>query len=180
MKQLTIVPLLCFALFTECFAGQFSAEGITLDIPKGFEGPVSQSVERGMMYGFSKVSSTPRVRTLLQLSSYDLAKTIPRLSKEEFLVGSDKYLQEFLKGVERRRTGFKQSRIAHISLGGIPASKISWSGSLQGVEMKGVMYCVIVGSKAISLHTQDAGNEITPNMLEAMRSIESLVLTQKN
>jgi len=180
MKKLIVGLLLCFALFTESFAGQFSAEGITLQIPEGFEGPVSQSKEKLALYGFIKPSSTPQIRTLLQLSSYDLGKTIPKLSKEEMWAGSDKYLLEFLKGVERRRTGFSQSKIVHISLGGIHASKISWSGSLEGLKANGVMYCVIVGSKVISLHTQDAGNEITPNMLEAIKSIESLVLTQKD
>ena len=94
-------------------------------------------------------------------------------------MGTDKYLLDFLKGVERRRTEFKQSGIVHIPLGGISASKISWHGRLKGLEMSGVMYCVIIGSKIISFHTQDSGNEITPNMLEAIRSIESLTLIQK-
>jgi len=180
MKKLMIVVLLSLALFTECFAGQFSAEGITLDVPNGFEGPLSQSMERAVTYGFTKPSSTPQFRTLLQLSAYDLGKSIPKLSKKEMLEGTDKYLLEFLKGVERRRTGFTQSKIVHISLCGVPASKISWSGSFEGLKANGVMYCAIVGSKVLSLHTQDAGNELTPNMLEAMRCIESLVLTSKN
>ena len=180
MKKLILVLLLSLAPYATCFAGQFSAEGITLDVPKGFEGPLSQSMERAVVYGFTKPSSTPQFHTLLQFSAYDLGKTIPKLPKEEMLAGSDKYLLEFIKGVERRRTGFTQSKIVHISLGSVPASKISWNGSLEGLRANGVMYCVIVGSKVISLHTQDAGNEITPNMLEAMRCIESLLLTRKN
>ena len=93
---------------------------------------------------------------------------------------SDKYLLDFLKGVERRRILFSQGKIVHISLGGIPASKISWSGIFDGLETNGVMYCVIVGSKIISLHTQDIGDEITPNMSQVIKAIESLTVTQKN
>ena len=37
------------------------------------------------------------------------------------------------------------------------------------------MYCVIVNKRlVVSLHTQDAGSEITATMREAMRAIESM------
>jgi hypothetical protein len=54
MKKLILVLLLSLASHATCFAGQFSAEGITLDVPKGFEGPLSQSMERAVVYGFTK------------------------------------------------------------------------------------------------------------------------------
>lgn len=180
MKKLLTLLLLFLCPFATCFAEQFSAEGVSLEVPRGFSGPISQTMDTAMVYGFTKPSSAAGTKTLLQLSAYEMGKPVPKLSKEEMWVGSDKYLLDFLKGVERRRILFSQGEIVHISLGGIPASKISWSGILDGLEANGVMYCVIVGSKIISLHTQDIGDEITPSMSQVIKAIESLTVTQKN
>lgn len=180
MKKFIGLLILSLAVSNKCLAGQFSAAGITFEIPKGFEGPASQSFENGMSYGFVKPSSTLKVRTLLQLSTHDLGKYVSKNSNQEQFVDSDKCLFEFLKGVERRRTGFNQSEIIHILLAGSPASKITWHGSIEGYKTNGVMYCTIIDRNAISFHVQDAGSEITPNMLEAIISVESLNLATKN
>jgi hypothetical protein len=36
------------------------------------------------------------------------------------------------------------------------------------------MYCVLVGSSIVSLHTQEVGSEITPAMRSAMAAIEGV------
>lgn len=180
MKKFLSLLLLSLALFNNCIAGQFSAAGVTFEIPKGFEGPISKSFENAMLYGFLKQSSTPQVHTLLQLTAHDLGKNTPKITKQEKQADSDKCLLEYLKGVERARTDFRQSEIGHILLADFPASKITWTGSKGELKTNGVMYCVIINRDVISFHVQDAGFEITQNMHDAISSIESLSLAKKN
>lgn len=127
----------------------------------------------------TRQSNTPGARTLLQISVYDTGGKIPAtLKKEELSQGAEKYLLDFLKGIERRRTNFVRGDALHLTLGGVPAAKVSWNGDLQGMPTNGVMYCVIVGQNVISFHTQDSGSEPTAAMRLAMKSIESM-RTQK-
>ena len=57
---------------------------------------------------------------------------------------------------------------------GIPAARVQWTGGVGEIQAIGVMYCVLVGSSIISLHTQDMGSEITPAMKLAMAAIEGV------
>ena len=118
------------------------------------------------------------MRTLLQLTAFDTKKSFPPLTQGEMWKVTDKYLRDVLKGVERRRAQFSKGTIAHISLGGAPASKIAWTGRVGDLPTNGIMYCVIVGSEIVSLHTQDAGTVITASMAQAVHAIESLTISR--
>lgn len=157
-------------------AAPFSTDGITLDIPVGFEGPVTQNGPDTRAFAFTKQSLAPSVRTLLQISIFDApsGSIPPTLTKDELSKGSEKYVLDMLKGVERRRTEFKQSTVTHLLLGGTHASKVEWKGRLDGVATNGVMYCVIARGKVVWFHTQDSTNEVTSNMKEAIKAIEGL------
>jgi hypothetical protein len=178
MKHLLLALLLSLVPITTGLSENFSAEGISLEIPRGFDGPLSQDLNGAAVYAFTKSSTAPEVRTMFQISIYDTGKALPKLSNEKMWAGTDKSVLAMLKGVERRRTNFNQGKITHMHLGGIPASKISWSGDYEGVPANGVMYCVMVGSKLVSLHTQETSGKSTPNMSEAIRAIESLSIKQ--
>jgi hypothetical protein len=155
-------------------AAPFSTDGITLDIPAGFEGPVTQNNMDGRAFGYSKQSLAPGIRTLLQITIVDPGNNAnpATLTKEELSQGAEKYVLDFLQSVERSRTEFKKGNVAHLVLGGIPAAKISWQGNAQGIATNGIMYCVIVGGNVVLLHTQDAGNKATGNMREAIGAFE--------
>ena len=121
------------------------------------------------------------VKTLLQVNVLDLGfphgKT---LSDPELTTYADRYLLEYLGGIERRRTGYSASPVAHIRLAGMPAARATWGGAVGGRDVVGVMYSVIVRNRyAVILHTQDLGREPTAGMFEAMRSIESLTLADE-
>lgn len=180
MKKLLAVILLSVLPVAACFARPFTAHGVTLEIPDGFNGPMVENADGARVYGFTQHASAPGTKTVLQMSVYDFGKNLPPdLSPKVLMDGSKRYLLQFLKGVERRRTGFSQSDLVSMSLGGIPASKIAWKGDLQGRPTNGVMYCLIAGSTVISLHTQDSGNHVTPGMQQAIHAIEALAVAGK-
>ena len=73
---------------------------------------------------------------------------------------SRRLLQEVLGDIER------------VSLAGLPAARVRWTGAVGDTAAIGVMYCVLVGHSVVSLHTQDTGSTITAAMYSAISAIE--------
>lgn len=155
-------------------AAEFTLEPLSIQVPEGFEGPISQSQGSATLVVFTRPNPDTAAKTLLQISIYDFGEKLRGLPDTARGVASERYLLQFLAGVERRRTDFKRSDPVHITLSGIPAAKVTWSGRADGTQAVGTMYCVIVGTQVVSFHTQDAGTEPTPAMKEAVDAIEAV------
>jgi hypothetical protein len=159
-------------------ASAFAASGavgpVTLAVPEGFVAAASQAQGNMQVAAWTKGSGA--TKTLLQVSIYDFGSSAEgEPSEKDLAAGAEKYLGEFLKGIERRRTSYSQSSFEHLKLAGLPAARTTWKGLAGDTPAIGVMYCVIVNKRlVVSLHTQDAGSEITAAMREAMRAIESM------
>lgn len=118
------------------------------------------------------------LKTLLQINIVDFGPvSVKPPVQPDATVAADRYLRQFLSGVEHRRSDFRVSPIAHLQLAGLPASRATWNGSLAGRATVGVMYSVIVRNRyAVILHTQDLGSTPSNGMFEAMQSIEGLTV----
>jgi hypothetical protein len=110
--------------------------------------------------------------TLLQVSAVDVGTTLDGISPAQQAEGARHYLLEFVKGIGQRRSNFELGDIEQISLAGLPAARVRWTGTVGDKAAIGVMYCVLVGHSVVSLHTQDIGPTITPAMYSAMSAIE--------
>jgi hypothetical protein len=167
---------MAFAMFApQVFAEDASVGPVTLAIPKGFAAAGSQS--QGGMQVSAWTKGEGSLKTLLQVSIYDFGSALEGTpSNEQLAQGAEKYLGDFLKGVERRRTGYSQTPFERVKLAGLPAARSTWKGRAGEIgPAVGVMYCVIVNKRlVVSLHTQDAGDAPTAAMREAMRAIESM------
>lgn len=173
-KFISIFVATLIATATYAFGSEFVLDPLTISIPAGFEGPVSQSQGKVSVTGFRKPRPGTDVATLLQISMYDFGPQLANIPKNELGNAAEKYLRELVAGVERRRTDFVLSPPARLQLAGIPVAKAKWTGKLNGLNTNGVMYCFLVGTRIISLHTQDTGSTPTNAMKEAMKAIESL------
>ena len=93
------------------------------------------------MFGFSKASASPDVRTLLMITVFDPGtNAAPKmLTTEELSRETEKNLLAFLKGVVRRRKDSTHGEIVHFTLAGLPAARIDWKGAYQGIMSNGVM-----------------------------------------
>lgn len=167
---------LCVLACSPAFAAPFSSDGMTINIPAGFEGPVTQSNTGATQFVFTKQSSAPDIQTLLQItiSSPRNEAELIVLGKEELANRSEKYANDLIKVFEEMRTDFVRGNAVHLQLGGQPATKIPWKGKVDDISANGVMYCVIVNGKLVSLHTQDVGNDATANMRAAIKAFETL------
>lgn len=177
MRRYFLVLVLFLLPVAPSLADSFAEFGIRANNPPGFTGPVSAGMSQGKTYGYSKPSRYAGVHTLLQFSAFDMGKPPPRLTHKELWAATDKYLSQFLQGVERRRTSFIKGAPVHIYLGGQPASRIQWKGQARGMKTNGVMYCLIVGHYIVSIHTQDGGYQPTANMKDAINAIEALAVS---
>jgi hypothetical protein len=174
----TVLLLLCL-MSAGAWAGEYSDESMTLVVPDGFEGPVEQRPGPGALtVGYSKPTPNSTSGTLLQVTTYDAGSQEGPLPEDQRGAITEQYLLQFLGGVERARTAFGKSPVEKLRLGGIPAARIRWQGEARGLQMSGVMYCVIVGTRVISFHTQALADAPPGNMSEAMRAIEAVKFRQ--
>jgi hypothetical protein len=112
--------------------------------------------------------------TLLQISVVDMGSALNGITVAQRAEGAKHYLSEFISSVARRRDNFKLGEVEPVSLAGMPAARVQWTGGVGEIQAIGVMYCVLVGSSIVSLHTQEVGSEITPAMRSAMAAIEGV------
>jgi hypothetical protein len=175
---LVVLTLLCALLRVHpaCAAGS-SFGPLSLSVPDGFVAAPMQRQQNLSVWAWTKFVPGGRVKALLQVSVYDFGSQLAERSREEVAGGAEKYLSEFLGGVERRRTDYAQSAVKHLKLAGEPAAAATWTGKAGPASVVGVMYCVVLRNRfVVSLHTQDLGAEPTSAMRDAMAAIESVQL----
>lgn len=175
LLHLQVWLILVFALQSPAAAETFSNEVLSLEVPVGFEGPVSDSPGPGAeMTAFTKPYTDRSGGTLFQITTYDFQSSLEGMPEEERGNASEYYLGQFLDGVEKKRTNFSASKPERLSLGGIPGSRVDWSGMFNGTPASGVMYCVIIGTTVVSLHTQDIDGAPPENRAVSVRAFERL------
>ena len=156
-------------------AADASLGPIAMSVPEGFVAAPMQRQENLSVWAWTKSAPGGTVKALLQVSIYDYGPKLAKASAEEITSGTEKYLREFLCGVERRRTNYALSTIQRVQLAGGSASRATWTGRAGPADLVGVMYCTIVQNRyVVAFHTQDLGGQPTPAMHEAMSAIESM------
>ena len=171
MSKLLTFIFLC-SLSVNSYALSFGGGDITP--PNGFKGPIVKELGQGAKsIAFFKEHSG-QFKTLLQLNIFDTGKEIPPMKDDELKQGISQYLLQFLSGVARKRQNFTKGKIEFISISGATTAKIKWSGSAHGMDLEGVMYCYINGSKIISMHTQDLKSHNGVYINQAVQSFESI------
>jgi len=147
---------------------------ITIAVPEGFDGPASSQPDGGLTVAWVKRRPASKAGTLLQISTVDLGSALEQIKGADRYEAARHYLLEFVKGVGRRRNNFQLGDVDRVTLAGLPAARVRWTGSLEDEPAIGVMYCVLVNHSVVSLHTQDAGSEITPAMYSALAAIDAI------
>jgi hypothetical protein len=149
-----------------------------ISVPEGFEAAQTQRTKNTLITAWTRSARVSGLKTLLQINVTDL-RAQPGKPPSEAELGplAETWLRQALDGMERRRSNYSSSPVAHIKLAGIPAARASWNGSLGERAAVGVIYCVVVRNRyAVVLHTQDLGSTPSSGMLDAMQAIESMTL----
>ena len=153
-------------------AATYENEVLRIEIPAGFAGPVRYSGSAPVTsVAFAKPHHGER-GTLLQISTHGVLAEVG--------LAAEKYLLAHLDAIQRRRDSFEASKPVRVELGGLPAAKSTWQGSAQGLRMFGTMYCVVVESRVVILHTQDFEDGLPDNTADAIKSFESIEFKPSN
>ena len=152
---------------------------IFITVPEGFAAAQTQKQKKTLITAWTKSVRNGSLKTLLQIDVIDFGSAPGKpAAAQDLAFYAEKYLRQFLSSVERRRTNYVSSPLAHIKLAGLPAVRATWNGAVGGRATVGVMYSVIVRNRyAVIFHTQDLGNTPSSGMFEAMQSIEAVTLT---
>lgn len=176
--RLAVVAAAQFLLAVSVRASPATVGPVIISVPDGFEAAQTQRLRKTLISAWTKSVRNGSVKTLLQVDVVDLVSSSAKpVTEPELPVYAEKYLRQFLGGIERRRANYVSSPVAHIKLAGLPAVRATWNGAVGGRAVVGVMYSVIVRNRfVVVLHTQDLGSAPTEGMFEAMRSIEGIAL----
>jgi hypothetical protein len=166
------------ALAAPVHAAPVTVGPVIITVPEGFEAAQTQRLKKTLITAWTKSVRSAGLKTLLQINVIDFGSAPGKpAAPQDLNIYAEKYLHQFLDGVERRRTNYVSSPIAHIRLAGLPAARATWNGAVGGRATVGVMYSVIVHNRfAVIFHTQDLGSTPTSGMFEAMQSIEAATL----
>jgi len=167
-----------FLLTMAAHAAPVTVGPIIITVPEGFEAAQTQRLKKTLITAWTKSVRSAGLKTLLQINVIDFGSAPGKpAASQDLNIYAEKYLHQFLDGVERRRTNYMSSPVAHIKLAGLPAVRATWNGAVGGRAAVGVMYSVIVHNRfAVIFHTQDLGSTPTSGMFEAMQSIEAATL----
>lgn len=167
---------LCFlVILISPFVHAYDFEDGIIDIPKGFEGPMSQNIGPGSSSTAYKFPHADGSAALLQITTWNPGTSFPQMSEQELKEGSKNYLLQFLGGIERKRENFERQEVEFIEISGRPAAKVEWNGTIQEKSIHGVMYCLVYNSKIYSFHTQDFSSfngKYTKMAVNAFENIE--------
>jgi hypothetical protein len=174
-----LVVTTCFLSIVAWAATPVTVGPVVITVPAGFEAAPTQRVKKMLVTAWTKSVRDGSMKTLLQINVVDIGSPPGKApTAQDLSIYAEKYLRQFLGGIERRRSRYVSSPVAHIELAGLPAVRATWNGAVGERAVVGVMYSVIVQNRyAVIFHTQDLGSTPTSGMFEAMKSIETVEVT---
>jgi hypothetical protein len=147
---------------------------LVITVPPGFDGPIRSDENGGVTIAWVKRRPASDGGTTLQVSAIDVGSSLDNIAPSERIQAASHYLMEFLKGLGARLGHFEFGAFEQVTLAGLPAARVRWTGTVAGHATIGLMYCVLVGHSVVSLQTQDIGSGITPEMYSAIGAIEAV------
>jgi len=144
----------------------------SLEIPLGFVGPTSNHITPtdNLIVGWAQNATQIRAFVF----NYEYASQLAGIPKDQRGQGADQYLPGFLKGIEQRGSLSSVSTPTQMTLDGVPAVRVSWQGVGHGRSMVGTLYCVVVGTRVISLQVEREQGTPRQDFDAAIKSIEAV------
>lgn len=174
-SRFTLSLVFLLAISTSTVATEAKIGELVLNVPSQFKGPASSTPAADTrIVGYTTGDDSGKPGTVLQVTRLLADGPPPAMSEAETTRMTSRYVLEMLAGVERRRTDFARTSPEVLRLGGLLASKVTWTGKMNGLPMNGAMYCVIVGNELVTLHAFGPGESPDPSTSQAISAIQNL------
>src|SRR2546429_8038143 len=96
-----------FLLAMAAHAAPVTIGPVTITIPQGFEAAQTQRLKKTLITAWTKSVRSAGLKTLLQINVIDFGSPPGKpAAPQDLNIYAEKYLHQFLDGVERRRTNF--------------------------------------------------------------------------
>lgn len=169
-----ILGLLVIAIAPSVRADEFKLNGIAVDVPANFDGPVSAQPDvSAQTHAFSVRSTSSLTPSSVLQVTVLLYGSITVAEAERPAAVSQRYLSQMLEGIERRRTEYHASAPQEIRVAGLPGSVVSWRGRTNRIGTNGKMYCIVTESGLMFFHVMGGGNAPNADMAAAIEAVES-------
>ena len=148
---------------------------VLIKIPPEFSGPRRSIPYEGVTQEVYEAYAIPGQQpNLLLLSHLSLSPARRDIGEEDLYAEASNFLTGGLKILKRERTGWSQSGIEKVRLGGRVGARAYWSGNLYGVQTNGVSYVVIIGDHGYRFNAFGNGTEPNAALKSSIRAIEGL------
>jgi hypothetical protein len=144
----------------------YGVQPFTITLPDDYAGP--ESASRGPMqsFAYARPSIEPGVKALFQVT----VVSIPPEGRGDSL---EKLLSGMLRGVERRRSGFKKTEYVKGTLGSAESLSVDWEGVGEGHAMKGRMICTVSDGRVFCVHYQDLAGAWGKSLPDVERALQT-------
>src|SRR5690606_11539584 len=120
-----------------------------------FVGPVEHVSGTAVSRGFRKPYAGTPLATVIMITVQEMGPSFARRVPNERAKLTRETLEPIVAGIEANRSSFRRSEPRNVTISGFTGLRLAWSGSAQGFAFEGVVYCVLVGSRAVAVQIQD-------------------------
>ena len=174
-RNARLAGLFIFLVCTPLYCADFWIGPFVIDVPTRFQGPLTTKSEPQLhAYSFSVPSTNAGQSTALQVVFQENDLHGAKMTDAELIETSQRYLDNMLLAVERRRTEFRKSAPTAIKLADTQASEVTWTGRMNGLMNNGQLFCLATGSDILFLHVMGAGVVPDEDMSAAIKAVRSM------
>lgn len=148
-----------------------AATPFTVTLPNGFTGQANATQGPLEMFGYTRPTVEPDMRTLFQVN-------VITLTPEGKAAGLEKMLDGMIGGIERRRIEFKKSSFLKGTLGGEESLFVDWTGVHRGHALKGRMICAVSNNRLYCVHFQDLAGSWEKSLPEAEKALQTFAFSK--
>ncbi|MPZ44539.1 MAG: hypothetical protein GEV05_14280 [Betaproteobacteria bacterium] len=146
----------------------------SIDLAAGYAGPVEHVSGTSVSRGFRKPYPGTPLSTVILVTVRELGPSFAKQAPGERARLTRETLEAIVAGIENNRVGFRSFEPRTVTIAGYSGLKLAWSGAAQGIAFDGVVYCVLVGSRAIAVQIQDPAGRGKERIAEAVRAVERM------
>jgi len=173
-----LVAVLWLATHALAIAGETSKvygdTSFQLVLPDGYLGPVEHVDGTSVSKGFRKPHAGTPLNTVILITIHEFGPSFAKRMAKDRNALTRETLDDIVSGIEKNRSGFRKGDARAVTIAGRSGLKVPWTGSVQGIAFDGLVYCVLVGTRAYAVQIQDPSGRGASRMAEAERTVESM------
>jgi hypothetical protein len=157
----------------------YSDANLSITLPEGYLGPTEHTEGSSVSRGFRKPYSGTPLNTVILITVHDFGPSFAKRVATERARLTRETLDDVVAGIEKHRTNFRQFDPLPAKIADVEGLKLVWNGNGQGVNFDGIVYCVLVGSRAYAVQIQDPAGRGAGRLAEAVRAVERMRILRR-